>query len=82
MKIYNIWRAILSHSKHLNSDPPLLPLILSQLKFVAPLHGELLYEKITDIYKCATPRARSEITSQIEYVLSPSHHDAFVEFLM
>lgn len=68
--------------KHLNSDPPLLPLILSQLKFVAPLHGELLYGKITDIYKCATPRARSEITSQIEYVLSPSHHDAFVEFLM
>lgn len=63
-------------------DVPILSLLLSQLKFVAPIFGDLLYNKILTIYTNATVSGKQIIISNAEFVFDPNKHDNFVQYLM
>ncbi|XP_055384821.1 Fanconi anemia group D2 protein homolog [Condylostylus longicornis] len=71
-----------SENQNFSPDVPVLPLLLSQLKFVTTVCSDKLYDRIIKIYEKATAQSRREIISSAEYILDASKHDEFVQYLI
>lgn len=61
---------------------PLLPLMLSQLRYLTASHKVEIYPRIEGIFNRATASAKLDIIANAELVLDASKHDEFVNLLM
>lgn len=61
---------------------PLLPLMLSQLQYVASTHNEVIYDHIKEIFENASDQSKWDIIANAELILDPSKHDEFAKLLM
>ncbi|XP_055851494.1 Fanconi anemia group D2 protein homolog [Episyrphus balteatus] len=65
-----------------SSDVPILPLMLSQLRYVTQSHEDLIYTRIVDIFEGAVTSVQWDIIANAEMVFKSSKHDAFAEMLL
>lgn len=76
MKMYAV-------ADNINSEVPIVSLILSQLKFIDYIsNGENLFKKIFSVLNIANDLVRSDIIRSLEDVLDPSLHDRAVKQIM
>ncbi|EDV43092.1 uncharacterized protein Dana_GF18312 [Drosophila ananassae] len=61
---------------------PLLPLMLSQLRYLTASHKVEIYPRIEGIFNRATASAKLDIIANAELVLDASKHDEFVNLLI
>lgn len=69
-------------SKKKDVEMSILPLMISQFKYVTSLHGNLLYSTFLEIYESATPKCQNQIIACAESFLSINKHDEFIQFLV
>jgi len=60
---------------------PLLPLMLTQLRYLTASHKVEIYSRIEGIFNRATESAKLDIIANAELILDASMHDEFVELL-
>ncbi|XP_017119014.1 Fanconi anemia group D2 protein [Drosophila elegans] len=60
---------------------PLLPLMLTQLRYLTVSHKVQIYSRIEGIFNRATKSAKLDIIANAELILDASMHDEFVELL-
>ncbi|EDV48341.1 Fanconi anemia group D2 protein [Drosophila erecta] len=60
---------------------PLLPLMLTQLRYLTASHKVEIYSRIEVIFNRATESAKLDIIANAELILDASMHDEFVELL-
>ncbi|XP_017003443.2 Fanconi anemia group D2 protein homolog [Drosophila takahashii] len=60
---------------------PLLPLMLTQLRYLTVSHKVEIYGRIEGIFNRATESAKLDIIANAELILDASMHDEFVELL-
>ncbi|XP_017048859.1 Fanconi anemia group D2 protein [Drosophila ficusphila] len=60
---------------------PLLPLMLTQLRYLTASHKVEIYKRIEGIFNRATDSAKLDIIANAELILDASMHDEFVELL-
>ncbi|XP_017074591.2 Fanconi anemia group D2 protein [Drosophila eugracilis] len=60
---------------------PLLPLMLTQLRYLTVSHKVEIYSRIESIFNRATESAKLDIIANAELILDASMHDEFVELL-
>ncbi|XP_055905389.1 Fanconi anemia group D2 protein [Eupeodes corollae] len=64
-------------------DVPILPLMLSQLRYVTQTtDADLIYTRIVDIFENAVQSVQWDIIANAEMFLKSSKHDAFAEMLL
>ncbi|XP_037821987.1 Fanconi anemia group D2 protein [Lucilia sericata] len=71
-----------SSSKTTGNNIPLLPLMLSQLQYVANTHGDIIYENIKTNFENALEQSKWDIIASAELILDSSKHDDFAKLLL
>ncbi|XP_067618049.1 Fanconi anemia group D2 protein homolog isoform X2 [Eurosta solidaginis] len=65
-----------------NGTVPLLPLLISQLRYVSKSHNKLIFERISEIFKKASESSKQDLLVNAEFFLDASKHDDFVQMLL
>lgn len=69
-------------AKTSENNVPLLPLMLSQLQYVANTHSEIIYEHIKKNFENALDQSKWDIIASAELILDASKHDDFAQLLL
>ncbi|XP_065371634.1 Fanconi anemia group D2 protein homolog [Calliphora vicina] len=72
----------LQSSKSTDITIPILPLMLSQLQYVASTHSEIIYEHIKNNFENALEQSKWDIIASAELILDSSKHDEFAKLLL
>ncbi|KAM7362212.1 fancd2 [Cochliomyia hominivorax] len=69
-------------TKPINNNVPLLPLMLSQLQYIANTHSDIIYEHIKNNFEYASEQSKWDIIASAELILDSSKHDNFAQLLL